>query len=326
MLESVRAAQASAGVAMARLAYQVVGLRPQALGNDKCVHVSSQISPDTGRAWTLSDLSLLLFNPKRDSPEADEAAEFEPDGPTLANYRSGLKMPDLVRINLAMSRLIQEGLLQEDAFQLVQSDSGTHRALEPFRSLLLQLACARDLTPLELSTLQQQLEWLRAGQQDLDRILAEDRTNFRRRQLELLDELLALRAHIAGKQRQARSDLAKNLRWILRRAECFVIAMHEMRIATVVVAPESYEPQPVDDLFDSAFDEANWLILGWAREVASADPEDLSAVLVEQLIRLVDGMRVDVWTSMNLDVAEPVPLAGQPWRSPALQHGQDPWW
>gem|GEM_PF-4033411 len=311
---------------MARLAYQAVGLHPHVLGSGEVIHVSSQRNPDTGRAWTLGDLSLLLFNPRRDSSDADEAAEFEPDGPTLANYHNGLKMPDLDRINLAVYRLIAEGLLHEDAFQLVHADSGTHRALEPFRSFLLQLGCVRDPTPLDLSVLQQQLEWLELGQQDLDRLLAEDRTTFRRRQLELLDELFALRAHISGGRRQARPDLAKNLRWILRRAECFVNSMHEMRIATVVVAPESFEPHLDDEVFDSPFDEASWLIVEWARDVASANLEDLSAAPLEQLIRLVDGVRIDVWTSINLDVAEPVPLAEQPWRCPALSQGQAAAW
>lgn len=314
MLQSTRSAQTAAGAAMARLAYASAGLSPRLLESGDVVHISTKSNRDTGCPWTLDDLSLYLFNPKRDSPEADEAAEFEPDGATLANYRAGRKMPNLDRISLAVARLIMDGSIPEEAFQLVHVDVATHRALEPFRELLLELNHGRKPTPQQVDALTQKLVWLEQGQQDFDRLLREDQIKFRQSQNELLDELLALRAHLTGTQTQTAKNLKKNLRWISRRAKEFVEMMDSLRVASVGVTPDHCEHYDDDGRADSDFEEVTGRILDGAQALAAGNLETVTPELVDRQVKLVGRMHIDAWTSINFDVAEPVPLDRQPWR------------
>lgn len=449
MLESIRSAQTAAGAAMARLAYAAAGLCPRRLESGNVVHVSTKVNPDTGSPWTLDDLSLHLFNPKRDSPVADDAAQFEPDGATLANYRAGRKMPELIRIHLAVARMIEDGSLPAEAFQLLHSDPGTHRALDPFRDRLLQVECGRELAPSQAVALRQELGWLEAGQNDYDRLLREDRTKFRQSQNSLLDELLTLRAHVSGRQPQSEIGFKKNLRWVLRRAVELASTMNCLRVASIAVTPEfcaramrtclrflpllddagelTFDPYvasflmtatseadlmrfhsirdrvlkrwrtdivpstcaprhsfdlkrlldvakvcdfddpefaqqgtrqrdeacirrcirwvgadstyarallnsiseyyEIDVRSNSDFEEVTHLILEGARHLASESSASVTDPPVKRLIQLVCRLHVDVWTTLNLDIADPVPLDRQPWRSPAsVSDAAVQWW
>ncbi len=449
MLRSMREAQTSAGVGMARLAYQSAGLRPQTLevGAAGCDRV--RINRSTGQQWTLADLTLHLFNTQRDSADADEAAAFNPDGPSLANYLAGRKMPGLVRIHLAVARMIEDGSLPAEAFQLLHSDPGTHRALDPFWDRLLQVECGRELAPSQAVALREELGWLEAGQNDYDRLLREDRTRFRQSQNSLLDELLTLRAHVSGRQPQSEIGLKKNLRWVLRRAVELASTMNCLRVASIAVTPDfcaramrtclrflpllddagelTFDPYvasflmtatseadlmrfhsirdrvlkrwrtdilpsrcaprhsvdlkrlldvarvcdfddpefaqqgtrqrdeacirrcirwvgaestyarallnsiseyyEIDVRSNSDFEEVTHLILEGARHLASESSASVTDAPVKRLIQLVCRLHVDVWTTLNLDVADPVPLDKQPWRSPAsVSDAAVQWW
>lgn len=314
MLESIRSAQTAAGAAMARLAYAAAGLCPRRLESGNVVHVSTKVNPDTGSPWTLDDLSLHLFNPKRDSPVADDAAQFEPDGATLANYRAGRKMPKLKRMSLAVARLIMDGSMPEEAFQLVHVDVATHRALEPFMAILLELDHGRRLTRQEVIALSQKLDWLEEGQKDFDRLLREDQINFRQSQNDQLDELLALRAHVTGVQTQTARNLRKNLRWIPRRAEEFVEMMDNLRVASVGVTPDYCEQYDDEVQAESDFEEVSGRILDGARALGAGDAATATPEVIDKQLKLVNRMHIVAWTSINFDVAEPVPLDRQPWR------------
>lgn len=438
MLQSVRAAQTSAGIAMAQLAYQSADFRPQVLSSEKVVHVSSKINTETGLPWTVSDLTLHLFNKERDSLDPDLAADFNPDGPTLVNYLAGRKMPELERIQLAVARMIQGGTLPQEAFELVHDDLGMHRAVQPFKDLLLDLGFGQLPTKKQFALLDKKLKWLETGQRDFDRLLIADRTRFRSSKLELLDELLAVREHVTGRCVPPNKKFRKNLRWILRRAQALALAISKLRVATGDVVPK-YSQQAfrkclqflpvmgaagdftfapylevwldgdrseaemaafeftrqqvrerwnidikpsgagnsldsendarwildtamvrdfgdllaiefgnrlrhevfirrcirwlgvdwtyntaltrsictyyeIDNRADSDLEEATVKILKSARALATADPSSVSLAAVNRLIKLVRWLTADVSTSLNLDVADAVPLNEQPWR------------
>ena len=436
VLKSVRVKQTSAGAAMAALAYNGAGLHRQVREGGDVIHVGTKMNKDTGLPWTVDDLSLHLFNEKRESPDPDQAAEFNPDGSTLSNYLAGRKMPELGRIHLAVARMIQDGTLPEEAFHLVHAELGTHRAVQPFKDLLLDLEYSQKTTARQTALLGKILEWLQIGQKDFDRLLREDRIKFRKGQFELLDELLLARAHLRGNLVQSDKEFRKNLRWIYIRAKALLKACGTLRVSSVDQVPdysqraiktclrflpvmrtadgltfapylkiwlgasrteteiavfESIRQQVVKlwkvdikpltnvDCVNTLLD-AEWLletallrdfgdllavesgtrvrdevcirrcikwvgvdwtyttalmasirefyevenqadseelicrVLDAARLISTTAPADVSRRDVKQLIKLVRRLSIDVCTSLNLDVAEAVPLREQPWR------------
>ena len=378
-----------------------------------------------------------MFNKERDNSDGDLAAKFNPDGATLSNYRAGRKMPEFDRICLAVSRLISAGTLPAEAFELVHASVGIHRALDPFKGVLLELEHGLLPSKHQAETIAKKLKWIEIGQADLDRLLRDDRTDFRQSHLELLDELFAARAHIVGVAVQTEVEYRKNLRWSFRRAQALISAIDRSRVSTVIVVPEYtaralkniarvgplmqtsgsldfgpyiaawlHEERTESELqkFDSVrkqvlrhcavdimpprdmegFEFPNseklleiamvpefedigfiengtrlrdtaclrrcirWLGVKWtctaalmgsiqayygvdepadsdlhevccgiaaaARELANSKPAEVSLLSVKRLIKLVHRLSIDVWASMNLDVADAVPLDKQPWR------------
>lgn len=106
-----------------------------------------------------------------------------------------------------------------------------------------------------------------------------------------------------GTRRRDEACLRRSIRWIGAKWTCTAALLRSIE--------EYYE---VAEPHDSDFDEVCCGIDAAAREIANAKPAEVSLVSITRLVKLVRRLSIDVWTSINVDVADAVPLGMQPWR------------
>ena len=97
--------------------------------------------------------------------------------------------------------------------------------------------------------------------------------------------------------------LRRCIKWIGVKWTCTAALMSSIQVYYQVAEPH-----------DSDLEEVSCCIVVAARHLARAKPAVASLASITRLVRLVLRLSVDVWTSMNVDVADAVPLSMQPWR------------